>query len=308
MKNSHRSPNICGFTLIEVMISITILASLMVLAAKTFQGATESKKKIQTNLDEVSVVRDALKILELDINRAFHYRDIEKEIETLAKKASKSTKSKASTGVGSNGSGAPPVTPPIDPGASQDGGDPNNPDAIDPTLSPEEQEVAKKRISPVTFFMGSDNKIDFVTLNADRMIKDAQQADFAEVNYFLDKCQNKATDVSSNCLLRRTVYIVGPEPAPEIEGKKQVLLENVSEFKLRYMGEGKQDWVTEWKTGEGGDGVTKGRFPDAVEVSLTVTPDPKQTKKKVSMQIVVPIRFPNNPQRKQDSGAGATTQ
>ncbi len=79
-------------------------------------------------------------------------------------------------------------------------------------------------------------------------------------------------------------------------GEEMVLLDHVSEFKLRYLGKGKQDWVSTWKTtATGGDAVTTGNFPLAVEISLTYERELASGKeKKYSMQIVVPIRFPNN--------------
>lgn len=270
-----RTKNTRGFTLIEVMISITILASLMVLAARTFQSATESKRKIQTNLDQVSPVRDALKIIETDINRAFHYRDIEKEIKAAIKK----------------GKTSPSPTPKPNPDPSA----PATPVVADPPKTPEEEAIEAARVDPTTFFEGTDVRMDFVTLNTERILKDKAQADFVEVVYYLEKCRSTSGETSSTCLFRKIIYLVGPKPAEEILGQKQILLENVSEFKLRYIGEGKEDWNSEWKTGEAGDAVTKGRFPDAVEVSLTVLPDPKDTKRKISTQIVAPIRFPNNP-------------
>lgn len=268
MKNAR------GFTLIEVIISITILASLMVLAARTFQSALDSKKKIQVNLDHDSAVRDALKIIETDINRAFHYLDLEQEIAAVVKKGGTST--------------APPPT----------GGQPPPPPPPAAPPTPEEMEAVQHRVDPRTFFIGQSEKIDFVTLSQGRMIVNSRQADFIEVAYFLESCQNQATGKSSSCLYRRTQSIVGPTPK-EIDGRKYVLLENVSEFKLQYMGQGKQDWVTQWRSDEAGDADTKDRFPDAVEVSLSITPDPNNTKRKISTQIIVPIRFPNNPEQKQ---------
>jgi hypothetical protein len=51
--------------------------------------------------------------------------------------------------------------------------------------------------------------------------------------------------------------------------------------------------------------VTKNRFPDSVEVSLTVERGKEgEKKKKISMQLVIPIRFPNN-QRQDDLAAAS---
>lgn len=80
-------------------------------------------------------------------------------------------------------------------------------------------------------------------------------------------------------------------------GSSTVLLENVAEFSLRYIGKGKQDWVSDWNT-KTGDGATKGNFPDAVEINVLFKKGKDKKLKKISMQIVAPIHNPNNPEQK----------
>jgi hypothetical protein len=63
---------------------------------------------------------------------------------------------------------------------------------------------------------------------------------------------------------------------------------------LQYIGKGKQDWVKEWRTNEAGDDVTKGSFPQAVEISLGVKIDEPLRKKTYKMQVVASVHFPNN--------------
>ncbi|MNL43734.1 Pseudopilin GspJ [compost metagenome] len=91
-------------------------------------------------------------------------------------------------------------------------------------------------------------------------------------------------------------------------GDEVVLLENLTEFKLRYIGKGKQDWVNEWKTDQSGDGATKGRFPTAVEVSVKIEKDDGKGKKKYSMQLIIPIHFPNNPEETSNNGSSQQQQ
>ncbi|WP_347358513.1 prepilin-type N-terminal cleavage/methylation domain-containing protein, partial [Bdellovibrio sp.] len=75
-----------GFTMIELMITITILGTLTLLTAQSIQQAVKAKVKLQDQIDDVSRMRDALRLLERDINLAYHYRDLEKEIDQLVKK------------------------------------------------------------------------------------------------------------------------------------------------------------------------------------------------------------------------------
>lgn len=266
--------NRLGFTMIELMITISILGTLTVLTAQAISQAIKAKVKLQDQIDDVSRMRDAVRLLERDINLAYHYRDIEKELEQILKKKN------------SNGQ-PPPVGPPA---PLNDPNDPAN-----------RREVPRR--DPETHFVGNGDSLNFVTMNNARTVRNSQQADFIEVGYSVKDCKNLRDDkASSKCLWRRSSPYVDLDVTKG--GDEIVLLENVSEFKLRYMGKGKQDWVTDWRTDAGGDGATKGKFPQAVEVSLTVEKKVKGKSKKYSMQVIAPIHFPNNP----EEGANAQNQ
>jgi hypothetical protein len=140
--------------------------------------------------------------------------------------------------------------------------------------------------------VGHENEMFFATLNSSRLNEGNQQADFVKVGYLLQPCHKPGeSGTSGNCLVRKSSRVVEGDITKQDEGV--ALLTDVTEFKLRYFGKGKQDWVNDWDTAQG-DGVTKGRFPQAVEISLTVEKGEGDKKKKISMQIVAQIRFPNN--------------
>lgn len=253
--------NIRGFTMIELMITIAILATLTVLTAQSITQAIKAKAKLQDQIDDVSRMRDAVRLLERDIGLAFHYRDVEKEMEQILKKKNGTTPSPA----------------PI-PGFNIE----------DPATR---RQVPRR--DPETHFIGKEDSLDFVTMNNARTVRNSAQADFVEVGYVLKDCKSmREGEGSSKCLWRRSSPIVDLDVTKG--GDEVVLLENVSEFKLRYIGKGKQDWVADWRTDAQGDGATKGKFPQAVEVSVTVQKKIKDKNKKYSMQVIVPIHFPNN--------------
>ncbi|UOF02335.1 type II secretion system protein GspJ [Bdellovibrio reynosensis] len=259
------SPRARGFTMIELMIVIAILSTLTILTAQSISQAIKAKVKLQDQIDDVSRMRDAVRLVERDINLAFHYRDIEKELEQIIKKKSTTTN--------------PPGTPPV---------------PIDPTQEAVERREVPRR-DPVTHFIGNEDNVSFVTMNNARTVRNVQQADFVEVGYSLKECKSVREDGgSSKCLWRRS------SPFADLDvtkgGDEVVLLENVTEFKLKYIGKGKQDWVNSWRTDAQGDGATKGKFPQAVEVSITVEKKQKAKAKKYSMQVVAPIHFTNNPE------------
>jgi prepilin-type N-terminal cleavage/methylation domain-containing protein len=262
-----------GFTLIEVLITVGILATMTILATQSIQQAIKSKAKIQEQIDDVSRMRDALRLLEGDINQAFHYRDVETEINDLMNKKTL----------------APGQAPPP------------------PTFATPQDPSLAKRSNPVTNFMGTESTIDFVTMNNARMVRNMKQADFMEVGYSLKSCKRiSGEEATSQCLWRRNTSWVDDDVTKG--GDEIVLLENISEFKLRYIGKGKEDWVGTWRTDEGGDASTKGKFPTAVEISLTVEHGTGAKKKKYMMQIVSQVRFPNNPEAKENATGNTNTQ
>jgi prepilin-type N-terminal cleavage/methylation domain-containing protein len=274
-----------GFTLLEVMITIGILGTMTVLVAQAIQQSIKMKTKVTTQMDDVSHMRDAVRLIQKDINLAYHYRDIEKEMaELLAKKSSTQQQ-----------------PPPIG----------NNPFGQDPLLQQQQsawnQQLQKREVprkDPETHFVGTAEGINFVTMNNARTIRNTLQADFVEVGYELKECRSLGEKGgTSKCIWRRTSPWVDLDVTKG--GNEVVLLENVSEFKFRYMGKGKQDWVSTWRSDTGGDGASKGKFPQAVELSITVTKNENGKDRKYSTQVIIPIHFTNNPD---DTSTGQATQ
>lgn len=253
-----------GFTMIELMITITILGTLTMLTAQAIQQAVKAKTKLQGQLDDVSRLRDAARLIERDINLAYHYRDIEDELDQLIKKKSKKTSTENTV-----------------------------PGAITNETTEQESPREVPRRDPETHFVGNGESLNFVTLNNARTVRNTQQADFVEVGYTLRDCKSLNEESSSSkCLWRRSSPYVDLDVTKG--GDEVALLENVTEFKLRYMGKGKQDWVSDWRSDAQGDGATRRKFPQAVEISLTVDKKVNNKSKKYSTQLVVPIHFPNN--------------
>lgn len=269
-----------GFTLLEVLLSITILATLMVLAGQTLKRATQHKSRIQSQVDDVSRMRDMIRLLDRDINLAYHHYDFEKAIEEEVKK-----KQKASTQTPNNNSAINPNNP-------------TPPPVIAPIVDPTSQEPPREapRVDPTTHFVGAEDNLNFVTLNNARTIRNEKQSDMIEVGYSLRECKSADGKRSSKCLWRRSSGVVDEDVTKG--GDEIVILEDVTEFSLKYIGKGKQDWVKDWNTGPGGDGATKNNFPLAVEISVTIEKGEENKKKKYSTQIVSSLHFPNNQESK----------
>ncbi|MFM6928760.1 MAG: type II secretion system protein GspJ [Bdellovibrio sp.] len=266
MKNNR------GFTLIEVMITITILGTMTVLVAQAIQQSIKTKAKLSNQIDDVSHMRDAVRLVERDINLAYHYRDIEKEMLMLIRKQNQSQNQQ-------QGQQGFPQTGQIQQSSDPYGSTP--------------REVPRK--DPETHWIGTNESLNFVTMNNARTVRNTTQADVVEVGYALKECRSlRPGNEASKCVWRRSSPYVDLDVTKG--GDEVVLLENVTEFKFRYLGKGKQDWVNDWRTDAQGDGATKGKFPQAVELSVTVERKESGKAKKYSMQLVIPLHFPNNPE------------
>lgn len=271
-----KSSGFSGFTMLEMLIVIMIMATLTVLSSQAIQQAIKNKIKLQGQIDDVSEVRDSLKVIERDVNLAFHYNDLELEMKNLIKQK----RMNPGTSTGTVPAGATTTTTLAS--AAYNPNDPN-----DPLNAP-----TPNRKDPTTQFVGSESEMSFATLNTARVSENSQQADFIKVGYSVKSCHKPgSSSMSTKCLVRRSSPVV--EGDVTLGGDDTVLLEDVSEFNLRYFGFGKQDWNTSWDS-VNGDAIAKGKYPDAVEVSLTVEKGEGVKKKKVSMQLVIPVRYPNN--------------
>lgn len=275
-----------GFSLLEMMIVLSIMATLSVFSAQAIQQAIRNKAKLQIQIDEVSQVRDSLKVIERDVNLAFHYTDLETELKEIIKKKRIEQSKAASKGNSPPGPPAPPggAPPPPVPGSVSTY---NPDDPMDPL-----NQKSENRVDPSTHFIGQENQMFFPTLNSSRLNEGSQQADFIKVGYVVEPCRRPGENsAGKNCLIRKSSPLVEGD-VTQISGGV-ALLTDVTEFKLRYMGKGRQDWANEWNSLQG-DAISKNRFPDAVEISLTVEKGQGEKKKKISMQIVAPLRFANN--------------
>lgn len=261
----------------EIVIVLALLSFLTINVAIAIRNGFKARTKIQEQVQDMSQVRDSIRVVERDLNLAFHYRDIEEEFRAELKKAAQPAPA--------------PGTPPPIPGIPPPPAPPAPPD-------PKDEERKRNRKDPVTHFIGHTSDMSFATLNSGRMSADLKQADFVKVGYALKPCRDIRTENDTQCLVRREGSLVEGDITKG--GTEVVLLRDVTEFKLRYFGKGKQDWNSEWDS-LNGDGVTKNAFPEAVEISLTIERGEKDKKKKISMQTVASIHFPNNEQK---SGSG----
>jgi prepilin-type N-terminal cleavage/methylation domain-containing protein len=270
-----------GFTLLEMMIAMTILAALTVLTSTSIRSAVQSQNKFEAQIEQDSQVREALRVMEKDIGLAFHHRDIYTAMINEINSAANKT--------------GPGVTP-----------TPGN--AINQTAPPlfggtNPQATPKPKTAPkeLTAFIGDEKTLYFTSLSNVRVQRDEQASDQAKIGYFLKNCKsldNRGKSSTSNCLWRR----VSPTLDDQIEladpnAVESVIIENVVDFKLKYFGPDHDEWQNSWKTTDS-DAAMKDHFPYAVEIYIKVQNKNNPKSKVVEMRMIAGIHFPNNEVKK----------
>ncbi|OQW52839.1 MAG: hypothetical protein A4S09_08320 [Proteobacteria bacterium SG_bin7] len=274
-----------GFTLIEMLIVISILAGITIMTATTINKALRAKKKFTSEIEQTSVMRDALRIIERDINMAFHYRNIHYEVLKKIKEESGGQPQTQQPIPGTN-----PLTPtPASPATTTQ--QPTTPQT--PLL-----QDLKEPPPNFTQFLGENDSLYFTTVSHVRTQMDAPESDQSEVGYFVKNCKRRGftlnqKNATSNCLWRKESLFIDNDLMKG--GADTPLLENVEKFELLYFGEEKEGWQKTWRTDEKGSEEIRNRFPQAVQIKLTVADQDPDSKKKYSMVLVSALRFPNNP-------------
>jgi prepilin-type N-terminal cleavage/methylation domain-containing protein len=278
-----------GFTLLEVLIAMVLMAFLSIFTSRSINTAIHSKEKIQRDMDKYATLRDALKVIERDINNAFNYQDFNAQLFNLALKE-RATRHNATAGAGTQ----PPINPQTGLPYPQNQNPQNQ--QTTPANGVQTEQYKPKPEYNYTGFVGEKTAIDFTSLSNVRMNEDSQVSNQAEIGYKLKGCRRRSQqNASSNCLWRRVAPIMDDDLLKG--GEETVLIENVEKFELRYLGPGKEkEWVDTWITTERGDALTKGKFPYAVEVTIEILDkSPNVKDKPLRMTLVAAIRNPNNP-------------
>lgn len=252
-----------GFTLIEIMIAIAIMAALTVYTAQSIQAALSISSKYGKRIEESSELRDVLGIMERDISLAFHYRDIYSTMNAELKKEKNkgqeqndeeekpsknytvfqgeknqlhfSSLSHVRTGLDSKKS---------------------NQAEISYYVKPCEKKRTKKKQSVQCLWRRISNHIDKKIHEGGRAIALLEDVKSLSFRY------------------------VGENVEDGIAAEKEI------------------DWKEKWLSGEGGEEKTRDKFPVAVEISISVNRIVDGKPVAQSMQSIARVRFPNNAKKK----------
>jgi prepilin-type N-terminal cleavage/methylation domain-containing protein len=223
--------NNSGFTLVEILIAVVILAIISTLTSVNISKSVKFKNKVEQEMDDYAAVRDALVIITHDINTAFHWIDLNAEMKKQIANASPTGPAAPTPGL--------QIT--------------NNSNAILP--------------EKLTSFDGDAESLYLTTLSHVRTVMDTKESDQAKIGYFIKTVKALHGGESVKALVRSESPILDGEEKKG--GIETVLLENIKSLKFRYMGGDDKEWLETWKSSEGLDTAIRGKFPDAVEITIT---------------------------------------
>lgn len=258
-----------GFTLIEIVIAVALLAVIATLTATNIQRSIQVKAKIEKDISQYAEVRDALNIITSDVNKAFHWTDINELVKIKANNDAKVAKK--------------PVPFPEVGQASEDGRDGPIP------------------LDKLTQFIGKKDSLYFTSLSNVRVMRGSPVSDQAKVAYFLKGVKSLRTGEQTEALVRAiSPYLDGENEEP---GRETVLVEDVTDLEFKFLGEeDEEEWFDEWSGDRRSDTKFFNKFPVAVEITL----ETERNKRKVRLSTVAMVFMPNNETFNVEAAAPAT--
>lgn len=287
--------NAKGFTLLELLIALTLMAVISMTATQMLRSTTSKTKKITSDMDDLNRLRSAFNIMRTDLLKAFNYRDLNLFMYNEAQKErAKRYDSKVKNWVDKYNKEKKP-TPPINPSTMNSSVRAEMEKEIGP--KPEPQPPRQERV--VTQFIGDKEKFYFTSASGFRYRKADKISELMEVGYYIKTCRSKKfKKIESDCLWRSISYNLDGEILEDGEGT--VLLENVEKIEVKYLGYTQTEeveWFDSWDSTKITDLRYGEMFPAGVKLLLTINFPRSKDGEKVKTQTLsgfFPINHPNN--------------
>lgn len=233
-----------GFTLIEILIAVLILAFMASMTGISIQRSIKIKAKVEKEIDDDSQLREAVALLVKDINLAFQWVDVNELVKKQIIKEYQAL-----------GKPSPFETP-----------------------MPARAQVAP--MEKITAFEGTTESLKFTTLSNERTRKNSPESDQAIVSYFLKSVRSYKDKKMSQALVKSVSTVLDGDL--EKQGKESVVIENVRRIKFRFLPSDLTEltdssWVDSWKSYDTLDEKTLSKFPAAVEISIEVERDGRKS-------------------------------
>ncbi len=285
-----------GFTLLELIIAISLMAVLSITTTQILRSTTTKTKKITSGLEELNRLRSVLSIMRADFLKAINHRDINIFLYNQAQKERVASYDKRLSEWVVKINKAEKRTPPLTLTTLT----PQDKTKAEKELGKKPQPVPDRKELIVTQFIGDKEKVYFTTASGFRFRKENKISELMEVGYYIKSCRSKRYEEQEfDCLWRAVSYNLDGEVTDDLEGS--VILENVKEFELEYLGysqtEGEVEWLENWDSRNTLDQRFGERFPQGVRLKLKAEfVKSRDGKRKRSRSITgfFPVAFPNN--------------
>lgn len=271
------------------------MSVISVTAAQLLRRSTSQTKKLTKNLSDLNRLRSAAEIMQKDIQKAFNFRDLNMFLYNEAvKERAKRYEQRKKDWVDKQNK-EKNLNPPMNVSSLNEQ---QKADMIKEIGDlPKETLLKKEKI--VTHFKGDKEKFFLTSAAGVRFRSEDKVSNLIEVGYFIKTCKSKRNlKVESDCLWRSVSYNLDGEVTED--GEASVLIENIDEFKVKYLSYSKTDepeWIESWDSKEARDSRFGNMFPAAVSVQLTAKfPRSKDGEKTKTEELFAtfPINFSNN--------------
>jgi len=285
-----------GFTLLELLIALTLMSVIGITATQMLRSTTTKTKKLTHGMNELNRLRAVLTVMRTDFLEAFNYRDLNIFLYNQAQK-------ERAAGYDNR------VTQWV---AKYNKDQKKQPPLTEATLSPAEKSKMEQELGPkptateprveriVTNFVADKEKVYFTSASGFRLRKANKVSELMEVGYYIQTCRSRRNqEIESDCLWRSISYNLDGDVTKDQEGT--VLLENVKSFELDYLGysqsQGEVEWIESWDSSKISDQRYGELFPQGVRVKISVDFTQSKDGKKIKTRSITgffPIAFPNN--------------
>jgi len=294
VKKEKRKKRSSGFTLLELIIALSLMAVISITSTQMLRRSTTQTKKLTKGMDHTNELRAAFAVIKNDLAQAINFRDLNLYLYNEAKKEQIKNYDKNVLEWIKNYNTEQKPNPLITLAN------------LDTVRDQMEQKIGArpKPFTPikeniVTQFVGEKDKLYFTTQSGIRFRSTDKVSNLMEVGYFFRTCKSRRyPEQESKCLWRSVSYNLDEDVTKG--GKESVLLEHMDEFQFKYLSfrqDEKPDWRDSWDSRVQGDVDMGGQFPAAVslkvEASFPIGKKQDQLKKE-KFTGVFDINFPYN--------------
>ena len=253
-----------GFTLIEVMISIVLLAMISVAIYQSTTQTFRYRSKIINEGDFYGGIRLAMGLMDRDVSALFSPVNLNP----------KNFPDPSQTPAPGNGGPTPPGFPGMNPGPTGT----TDPAQLQQLTDLQNSELGKESdfwlgatdltgIRP-SRFVGTENRISFVASSHLRIYKNSQESEFSKIVYELRDDPDSGLGDDAKILVKiEDPDVFDTEEKKGKSAKVYPLLSGMKKFVFRYYRKDKKWWELTWDTNRE---EMKGLYPDLIELTIQV--------------------------------------